>query len=441
MAYTIQRKPFVALSGMQGDVIQNVYDITTSNTGPYKFTVAGGGGGNACGWNACAKGSLISATYSNLPANLRIRIILGGLGDSARFTGGGGGGLTQVFTPDDNGATINIIAGGGGGMGGDAGFESLVGYNPLATQPAGYAGKTWQGNNANGQAGGIGYNTNSQVGNSIISNNEIGSSSSISNNEIGSSSSISSSSAISLSEFGGGDGGSRGSNGYDGRGGTGGGGGSANGVINNTNGITGTGGRAMMNGVIGSVGGGINGGGSIGSYGGGGGAGWAGGAGGTGFAGGASAIAGGGAGSSMVHGATTYEIKTNSSAVDGYVLVIGAVASQVTQAAVSGAYNPNSPPPIVPPVVQAATGAIGGVPPVQGYVQKAQSGAVQASALDTAPTSPQASAQVPIQTTIPLPTTKQSESSSSMYIIIIIIILLLAGGGGGWWFYRNKMKK
>ena len=401
MAYTLKRVDTSNnLSLLFGDFIigSNVYNIRTTNAGTYKFTLAGGGGGGGetlpsgywdrslGGKGGC--GALIMATFQNLPANLNIKIIIGGRGYQGRFMGNGGGGLTQVYTPDDNGATINIIAGGGGGsaygdIGGDAGFET----------------NTWTGDSSQ-----VGTHASLQAGGSGMQ---------------------------------GGDGGSLGSNGYDGMGGTGGGGGSANGGVGNTNGITSAGGK----GIGGSIGG-INGGGNGGSSGGGGGAGWAGGAGGTGGK-------GGGAGSSLVNGTASYTISKNSSQVDGYVLIIGAVASQATQAAVSGAYNPNAPAPapISPPVVQGA----GGAQKVQGasVVQKVQEAQEAQEAQEPQEAGVQrvqegGSVTLPAPVPVSVPTTamKSESSDTSMYIIIIIIIIvLLIAGGGGVWYYKNKMKK
>ena len=382
MSYTINRS---------GTSIQNIYDITTTNSGPYRFTVVGGGGGGGCG-------ALISATYANLPANLHIRIILGG-----KASGNGGGGLTQVFTPSDQGATINIIAGGGGGVGaggtgggGDGGYEQSNGV------------RTGDGSNGWGKAimngiGNPGLGANGQVGGSGTQ---------------------------------GGDGGSLGSDGYEGMGGNGGGGGSANGGVNNTNGITGKGGK-----VSGVTNGGINGGGAGGSDGGGGGGGWAGGGGGL--------KAGGGAGSSIVNGTTTYTITKATAPTDGYVVVIGAVASQVTQAAVSGAYNPNSSPQaaiggqsggvqLISGGSQVVSGNSGQVvsadnkKSVQEFVPRVQEGGSTTSPVPV-PAPSTASTRAPVPTT-----TTKSESYGTMYIVIIIIVILLLAGGGGLWYYKNK---
>ena len=389
MSYTIQR--ITSKGNLIGTLIQNIYDITTTNSGPYRFTVVGGGG--------FGSGALISATFSNLPANLHIRIILGG-----KASGNGGGGLTQVFTPHDQGATINIIAGGGGGVGamgygggGDGGYEQSNGVF------TGDGRVGWSGDMRG--IGNPGLGANGQVGGSGTQ---------------------------------GGDGGSLGSNGYDGMGGNGGGGGSANGGVNNTNGITGKGGKSDL-----LPAGGENGGGAGGSNGGGGGGGWAGGSGGL--------KAGGGAGSSIVNGTSSYTITKATAPTDGYVIVIGAVASQVTQAAVSGAYNPNSSP-------QAVMGGQSGGVQVVSNSGQVVSGGVQLVSADNkksvqefvprvqeggSTTSP---VPVPAPSTAPTPapvttTTTKSESYGTMYIVIIIIVILLLAGGGGLWYYKNKMKK
>ena len=273
----------------------NTYDVYTQLPGSYKIYVNGGGGGSSLSQGGM--GAYISTVFANLPANLHIRIIIGGRGADGYFSGSGGGGLTQVFTPDDNGTTINIIAGGGGGggwtlrcTGGDAGYEGSNSWSGDGDNLCVPNNLNYPGLHASSQSGGNG--------------------------------------------FYGGNGGSNGQNGMDGFNGNGGGGGSGS-----NNGLTGIGGKGdigTLNIPLGKNAGGLNGGGDGGIYGGGGGGGLNGGGGGYGNV---NSITGGGAGSSIVNGTTDYTISKTVYSTNGSVIIIPPrpiVIPVVTQAPFSG---------------------------------------------------------------------------------------------------------
>jgi hypothetical protein len=92
-------------------------------TGEYDIIVFGGQGGSSRnasgGGGAGGKGAQISGHFT-LSAGENLTVIVGGAGESGKYSGGGGGG-SFVVGPNNN---LLIAAGGGGGAGGSGGTGS-----------------------------------------------------------------------------------------------------------------------------------------------------------------------------------------------------------------------------------------------------------------------------------------------------------------------------